>query len=195
MTVEPGGNEAVTATLKQAATGLTSVKGTGVVSNRGVPRSVKIDASGITDPTMKQTFDQMATTFQNMSMPMPNEAVGVGGKWEVRNAIDSGGAAIFQKTEYEIVSIDGPMLTLKAKIEQTAPPQSVNIPNVPPGVAATLSKMTGSGTGTMTVRLDALTARGSMESASSMSMDMTAEGQTQSMTAQMKLKVTVAPGK
>lgn len=195
LTVAPGGNEAVSAALKQSEASMTSVKGSGVVSNRGVPRSMKMDTSGITDPTMKQTFDQMASSFQNMSMPLPEEAVGVGARWEVRTAIDSGGASIFQKTEYEIVALDGHVLTLKAKVEQTAPPQSVNVPNLPPGVDASLSKMTGSGTGTVSLRLNALTPTSAMESATSMSMDVSMNGQTQSVTTQIKLKVTIAPGK
>ena len=195
LAVGAGGNEAVTAALKQSEASMTSVKGTGVVSNRGVPRSMKMDTSGITDPTMKQTFDQMASSFQNMSMPMPEEAVGVGARWEVRNAMESGGISIFQKTEYQVVSIDGPVLTLKAKIEQTAPPQPISLPTMPPGADATLSKMTGTGSGTVSLRLDAFTPTSSMESATSMSMDVSMNGQTQSVTTEMKLKVAISRAK
>jgi hypothetical protein len=109
--------------------------------------------------------------------------------------MESGGMTMFQKAEYEIVSIDGLALSMKVKADQTAPVQAVSNPDLPPGVAATLTKMMGSGAGTMALRLDNLVPTSSMDSNSSMTMTLDMGGQTQKVSTALKLSMKIGKGK
>jgi hypothetical protein len=194
MSLDPGGNPQMEATFAASAAGITSVKGVATVSNRGVARSTKLDLSAVTDPNMKQTLSQMTTSIENLSMPLPEEAVGAGARWDVRYTLTNAGFVVFQRIEYELISVNGPEVALKVKLEQTAPPQPVVNPDMPPGVDSTLDKMSGSGTGTVTIRLDSIVPTSSMDSTTSTAMNISMGGQSQSMGMDMKLKLSIAPG-
>lgn len=194
MTAEGGAdaNPMVAQMMAGAADSIKAIKGTATVSNRGVVKSSKLD---IGDPTLQQVLGQAATSLENVSMPFPEEAIGVGAKWEVRNAVTSGGQTSFQKSIYELVSIDGPTVSLKATTEQTAPPQSVSNPALPAGTEMALEKLTGTGTGTIVIRLDSLVPTSQAESSVTMSMSISMGGMSQPVTSDMKMKMSVAPGK
>ena len=179
--------------MEAAGASITSLKGTAIVSSRGVTKSAKLDFSKV-DPGMQQTLGQMTSSVENISMPLPEEAVGVGARWEVRQTLNSGGITMFQKAEYELTSMDASAVSVKVKIDQQAPPQPFANPGLPPGVDATIDKMSGSGTGTMTIRFDSLVPTSTVETLSSMVMGMNMGGQVQSMSTDTRMKMTIAPG-
>lgn len=193
-TVEGGAaaDPMVASTMQTALAGITSIKGTSTVSSRGVTKSTKLD---IGDPAMQQIIGQMTSSVENLSMPFPEEAVGAGAKWEVRQGNTTGGQTMFVKSTYELVSIDGNAVSLKVVTEQTAPPQPISNPALPAGAEMNLEKVTGSGTGTILIRLDSLVPTSQLESATTMAMTMSMGGQSQPITTDMKMKVSVAPGK
>ena len=121
--------------------------------------------------------------------------MGVGARWEVRQGVSTSGQTIFQKTVYEVVSIDGQAVSLKVTSEQTAPPQSVSNPNLPAGSEMNLDRMSGSGTGTTIIHLDSLVPTSSMESTTSSAMSMSAGGQSMAVSTDGKIKITVGPAK
>ena len=112
-----------------------------------------------------------------------------------RYTLDANGMTLVQKTEFELVAFDGKTATLKTKTEQTAPPQAISNPAMPPGVDLQLQKMTGTGSGTITLRLDGLvpTSEGSMESTAVMQGNL--GGEIQQMTVTTSMKIAIAPGK
>jgi predicted peroxiredoxin len=185
-------NPAIAAALQGMAAGITSIKGSATVSSRGVTKSTKLD---VADPAMKQLLGQMTSSVENLSMPFPEEAVGVGARWEVRQALTGGGQTVFQKSECELVSIEGSAVSMKVTTEQTAPPQSVNNPALPAGAEMYLDKMSGSGTGTVVVHLDSLVPTSTLESTTSTAMTMNMSGQAISVTVDGRIKITIAPGK
>ena len=194
MSVDTSANPALASIFRSFTAGITAVKGIATVTNRGVTKSVKLDLGAVTDPTLKQALSQMSTSLENLSMPFPEEAIGAGGRWEVRQTLNSGGVLIFQKTEYVVASLDGPTVVLNAKVEQLAPPQNIVNAELPPGAEIKLEKMTGTGSGTVTVRLDGLVPTSTMESSSFMGMVMMMNGQAEPLSMEMKLKMTLGPG-
>jgi len=120
--------------------------------------------------------------------------VGVGARWEVRQTLNAAGITMFQKAEYELTAMDAASVSVKIRIDQTSPPQPMVNPSLPPGVDATVDKMSGSGTGTMTIRFDSLVPTSTIETLSSMVMGMNMGGQVQSMTTDTRMKMTVTPG-
>ena len=92
------------------------------------------------------------------------------------------------------VTLEGTSVTLRVKSEQTAPAQSVSNPMMP-GATMDVEKMTGTGTGTLVLRLDGLVPTSEMSNTSLALMTMNIGGQTQKMGLEMKMKVSTAPKK
>ncbi len=193
MTVEntPGANPQLVQTMQAAFAGMTSLKARSIVSNRGVTRSTSLE---VNDPAMRQIFDQVRSSFENLSMPFPVEAVGRGARWEVRQTM-GGAQTVFQKSELEVVSIEGSAVSLKVRTEQVAPPQPVSNPDLPPGAEMRLEKLSGTGSGTMTIRLDSLVPTSQADAVSKATMSVAMGGQTQPVSVETKLKISITPGK
>ena len=186
MTLEGDASSPLAQALQAGAGGLNGVKATTVMSNRGLTKSTHMD---VADPTLKSMMAQMSTSIENLSTAFPEEAVGVGAKWEVRQAITGGGQTQFQKSIYEVVSLSGKTVSLKVTSEQTAPPQTIDNPMAAAaGGEMTLDKMSGTGVATLTITLDSLVPTSTTESTTSTAMTMTMGGQAIPVTADGKIK-------
>jgi len=194
VTVEstPGANPAAVQAMQAALAGMTTIKGAATVSNRGITKSARLDVG---DPALKQILGQMASTIENLSNPFPEEAIGVGARWEVRQAMAAAGQTSFLRSEYEVVSVSGSTVSLKVKADHTAPPQSVVNPDLPAGSEMRLDKMAGSGAGTIVIQLDSMVPTSEMSSTTLAEMTMSMGGQTQAISAESKIKISVAPRK
>src|SRR5262249_50062203 len=152
---EGADNSPAAAAIRSAAANITAIKGTATTTNRGIGRAAKFNFNQA-DPAMQQTLSQLETSIEGMSMPLPEEAVGLGARWEVRQRLNSNGIVMFQKAEYTVTAIDGNAVTLSVKTDQTAPAQDISNPAMPAGASMHLAKMSGTGTGTVALRLDGL---------------------------------------
>ncbi|MDH3681621.1 MAG: hypothetical protein OEV40_16925, partial [Acidimicrobiia bacterium] len=72
------------------------------------------------DPTLASTMEQMITNSQ-FAHPLPEEAVGVGARWEIIQLLPVNGLDVEQITSYEVVAIDGSVVELAATTEQIVP--------------------------------------------------------------------------
>lgn len=188
---EGAAGDPMAAAMQAAASGITGLKGTVTVNDRGATKAAKLALDSVTDPQTRQILGQMTSSIQNMSMPLPEEAVGAGARWEVRQTISNDGPVIFQKTEVELVSVSGPTVTLKIKTEQTAPPQAISNPALPEGASMSVEKLSGSGTGSVVIRLDSLVPTSELDTTTSTSMAMNMGGQSQSVTVDGTMKLTI----
>ena len=206
----PGIDPMVARGLKPLANMASSMKGGATVSSRGITRSTRLEAP---NPAVRTMLGELITAMRELTIPLPDAAVGVGAKWEVRQALAIDGLSVFspigfQRTEYEVVSLDGPTVSLKIKSEQTAPPQSLHNPLQPIsnqgitfGGDNSLQKLSGSSKGTAAVRLDTLVSAGARESRASMEMmmSMTAQtrslGQPASLTVDVEARIAIAPAR
>jgi hypothetical protein len=190
-----GVDPAIMTALQSMGVDMKAVSGSATVSPRGVSRNVIFDTSKITNPQMAQMMGSMSATTQSLTLPFPEESVGPGAHWVARQTLAINGMQTFQKTDVELVSRDATSCTVKTKIEQTAPAQTVALPGLPPGVEASLERMTGAGTSTITIHFDSLvpTSEGNIQTTAVMNVAM--GGDTQRMTAQATLSLKVAPVK
>ena len=197
MTAEalPGMDPSMVAMVQGAAGQITSLKGTMTITDRGVNKSGGLDLNKIPDPNLRQTLGSVSGSLESMSMPFPDEAVGMGAKWEVRQAINAAGAHTFQRVECEVTSISASAVSLRVKVEQTTPPQSISSPQLPAGASMEIEKMAGTGTGTSTINLGTLVPTSEIQSTNAASMIMSMGGQTQKMAVDTKVKVSIAPKK
>jgi hypothetical protein len=196
MTAEtgPGMDPSVVAMMQAASSEIVAVKGVAVVSDRGLARSTKVDMDSVTDPSLRQTLASLSSSIENLVLPLPEEPIGVGARWEIRQAVRVNDAHTFQRTECELVSMEAGRATVRLAIEQTAPPQPVTNPMLPPGLKSEILKLTGSGSGSRAIRLDSLVSPGESTTSVSALMRLLLPGKPQDVTVDTKVKVTVAPG-
>ena len=117
----------------------------------------------------------------------------MGGKWEVTQPLEAGGMKSVQKALYEIVSIDATGATMTVSMEQSAAAQKVQSPV--PGADVSLISMTGTGKGRVVLTAGQVVPYGNVDYTSKMVMDISAEGQTQRMATDTRMKMTIAKGK
>ena len=140
---------------------------------------IKVPAQA--DPQMKQAMEQMKETLSRVAAPLPEEAVGVGAKWEVKMPIKSQGITITQTAVYQLATMEGERLSTKVTVTQTAANQKVENPSMP-AVKLDLTKMNGTGGGDVIFELDKVVPlAGTMEMHSELEMGMNMGGQKQTM--------------
>jgi len=186
---EPGAAPMVAEAMKSSVSKLNGLTGTGIVSNRGITKSVEMKMPADADPQIRQVMDQMKESFSNVGALLPEEAVGPGAKWEAKMALKSQGMAIAQTLRYQLASIEGERLAAKIEISQSSANQKMQNPAMP-GIKVDLTRMEGTGTGDLTLDLaQILPLQMTMDLHSEMSMGMSIAGQKQAMSMTMDLNM------
>jgi len=185
-----GPDESVAALMAMGLALLKGLGGTGTITSRGITKSMKMNLDRIEDPAVRASLEQSAT-IEYLFTPLPEAAVGVGAKWEIRETVEKDGLTMFKRSEYELVRLDAARATITVKTGQTAPPQSASKPGTPAAEQARLEKLTGSGSGTTTVRFAALAAPTTMDSTISLVMGLNVDGKTESLTSDIRSKITM----
>jgi hypothetical protein len=107
---------------------LAGVQVNGVMNERGQMKMLKLANSAAIDPTTSAVLDQMMQSMrESSSIPLPEEAVGVGAKWQVTQPIETMGLSIVQTSVYELVSLQDGVMTLKRSVLGQAKPGAANV--------------------------------------------------------------------
>jgi hypothetical protein len=138
--------------MKTAMGGLKGMSVTGTMSNRGISKTIEAKTPADASPQARQTIEQMKDSFSNTGVVLPQEDIGRGAKWEVKQKVKSQGMTLDQTTVYELVSIDGDQFTAKTTITQTAANQAIDNPAMQ-GMKMDLVKLSSKGSGEATVDL------------------------------------------
>lgn len=189
----PGVQPEVRAAMQQALSGMESMRGHALVTDRGVVLEGGFEAGSLADPQLQQFLSSLEQSIQQMSVPLPAEAVGVGAKWEVRSRIEANGMTFHQTARFQLVELAGDRFKCKITITQTAKAQPIQAPGMPPGAHAELVSLKGAGTGEMDVHLDRLTPTSHANLATDMKMRMQAGGQSLEMDMHMSMGMKIAP--
>ena len=180
---------AVAEAMKASLSKFKGASGTGKLSDRGFNLGTEMKLPDDADPQARQTMDQMKDTLSGTAVPLPEEAVGPGARWEVKAKLKSQGMTIDQTVTYELVSIEDTRITLKSTSAQNAANQKIQSPAMP-GMKLDLNKMTSTGTGTTMFDLaQLLPVEGNSEEHTEMVMEMNMGGQKQSMTSKTDVNV------
>jgi len=175
--------------MKASFTKFQGTSGTGILSDRGFNLRTEMKPPADADPQTRQTFDQLKDSFASAAVPLPEEAVGPGARWEVKAKLKSQGLTIDQTTTYELVSVEAGRITFKSTLAQTAANQKIQSPAMP-GMKVDLTRMTSTGTGTTTFDLTKLMpTESSMDEHTEMVMGMNLGGQKQAMTSKTDVNV------
>jgi len=105
------------------------------------------------DPGSRQLLQQIADSFQQLTVPLPQGAVGIGAQWRATQSLNLNGIALTQTVLYEIVNLQGNAVTVKATVDQQAPPQELQL-GQPADIAINLLQLASQGSSTFTFSLD-----------------------------------------
>jgi hypothetical protein len=141
---EPGVLPQTLDALKPALAGMKDLSGTGTLSSRGQSKGFEFNLPANATPQTRQLVEQMKGAFKNFSASLPNEPLGAGAQWEVKSTSKAQGANIDETVTYQLASIDGERLVVKAAVEQSAANQKVESPQMP-GLKLKLNKLVGKG--------------------------------------------------
>jgi hypothetical protein len=167
------------------------MSGKGTISSRGFNKGAEISLPPNANPQLAQTMGQMKDAISQIAAPVPEEPVGVGGKWEVRMNIKQQSLVIQQVGTYEITAIDGDRIATKTTVEQKADRQPVVNPQMPT-LKMELTRMSGSGTGETTFDLTkGMPAKATADIGNELEMSVDAGGQKQDMVMKMKMKLNI----
>jgi hypothetical protein len=155
---EPDANPQIVQVIKSAFSGFKGLSGSGAASDHGFAKGTVMKTPAGADPQLSQILDQVRESFSRLLVPLPEEAVGPGARWEVKMPVKSQGMTIDQTTAYQLVSVQGDRVTVKDSVEQHASNQKIQNPAMP-GLTLDLTKMVGTATGDLAFDLTGLLPR------------------------------------
>ena len=138
--------------LQTALDDMTGITTNSIVDDRGRVLGTEIDGLDAIDPTIADTMDQLTSNSQ-FAHPLPEEAVGVGAKWEVSQILQLNGLDVEQITTYEVLSIDGSVVELALASEQLVEPGDELVAN---GASATVVLWEGVSSASVTYDLTSM---------------------------------------
>ena len=155
---EADANPQIAQAVKSAFAGFNGLSGSGTMSDRGFEKGTEMKTPAGSNAQLRQVVDQMRDACSRLSVPLPQEAVGPGARWEVKMPLKSQGMTMDQTTAYQLVSIQGDRVTVKDTVEQRASNQKIQNPAMP-GLVLDLTKMVGKGSDEMALDLTRLLPR------------------------------------
>jgi hypothetical protein len=150
---EEGVSPLVLQRVKSQMDALKGLTGAATVTKRGLVKKVDVKIPETAAPQLRQTIDSTMQSLKSFSTPMPEDAVGLGAKWEVTQLVDATGLSVTQVTTYEVTDLRDEQLTLKVVVRQTASPQDVKGSNAPSGPKISLLSLDLKGSGEMVIDL------------------------------------------
>lgn len=179
--------------IKVSMSGMKGLVLRGAMTDRGFSKKVEVTLPPGADPATRKLMEEMKDSVAETKFILPEEPVGAGAKWEVKNRIKPQGVTIDTTTTYELVSNDGGVLTIRSAVRQTAAVQKIPHPFLA-GTNADLTKYAANGTESLTLDLaKAFPTQQSVETHEEKSLVIDVAGQRQLMTMKTDTIVRVEP--
>lgn len=147
------GDSPAAAMMNSVYQGITGVTIAGHVDERGRFSDMHTDMGQGLDPQLAQMIEGTEQSMNQMTVPMPDEPVGVGGSWRVTQQIDANGMHFAQTLTATVTAIDGDVVTLTIDQHAEVPEQDIDSPMLPPGSTLHVTSGTGQGGGTQVINL------------------------------------------
>ncbi len=126
-----------------------------VIDNQGRAKKVDYVIPKTVDVNIKFLVEQLANSLQQVSSPVPEQAVGTGAKWQVNSDTSINGINLKQTTSYELLSVKNGVATLNVNLQQQEKStQVIDYPGLPLDGILTLQSFKGNAKGTATIELD-----------------------------------------
>jgi hypothetical protein len=116
------------AQLKGMAESVRGVQGTMTTDTRGFVEAVQFSPDPRAGSGAEEVAKLLLSSIRKIQSVLPEEAVGPGARWVVRETVVEAGVTAVQATTYELAAIDGSVIDLVGTIEQAAPRQAFRGP-------------------------------------------------------------------
>lgn len=176
---------------------LKSMEGTVVkttLTTRGLCTRAEVMLPPGAAPSIQATIDGMKQSLSEMCLPLPEEAVGAGARWDVEMNLTSGGITMQQTNRVTLRERTGDSLVLDIEISQKADAQDVQSPQLPPGAKYRLNSLSGTGKGRSAIKLSSTVptrADVTSDALINSSVTVAANVPAQTMVQSMKMKMTI----
>jgi len=137
--------------LVEALAPLAHVSYSARVTDRNQLFDAQVSGTEGLDPAVAETMNQVADQSSTLSVPLPREAVGVGGRWRSTITLHVSGLRITERLSFVLRSRDASGIVVDVSYQQTAPRQRADLPGVPKGAKVELTGLRGSGSGRVTM--------------------------------------------
>lgn len=146
-----GSSEAQAAEVAQMIAPLAGVSGAFEVDERGLTRHADVTVPPNLPPRLISLLGNIRTSL--VSVPLPEEPVGIGARWRVQRLHQVGRVETTQTVVYTLLERQDRVLRLGVTLQQSARPQEVPFDN---DLKFQLEAYEVSGTGNMVMNLDAI---------------------------------------
>ncbi len=178
------GHDAIATQLRGEIAKMKGVRMTYWVDPKGYIHDGKVDMPPDMPAQMRQMMGNMTQSLQSLSMPLPSEPIGVGGRWQGVTRISSNGADILQSAVHTLRARTGNTATLDIALRQVAASDTISSG----GVSSKVKQFSSAGEGR--VELDLTTGMPNVATMHlKMGMDIDAAGQSAHMDMSMTIGV------
>jgi len=149
----PGVKPTTVETMRNSLKSMIGLKIRSEMSNRGLVKKMEIDVPSDVNSVVKSEMESMRQALEQFVVQLPEEAVGIGGKWKIQTALRTSNLDLTQESIITLEKLDGDQLSLQVAIIQTAPPRDIHTPGMPSDTSVRLSSFASKGHGQMKLRL------------------------------------------
>jgi hypothetical protein len=183
----PGASPEDSAKVSAAIAPLGQTTGVFEIDDRGITKHAELNIPPGTPPRLLALIGNVRTSL--VSVPLPDEAVGIGAKWKVQRLHTVGPIKTTQTISYSLLERKGRAMRLGVTLQQTAAPQTV-----PSGdVSLKIETYEVSGTGSMLMSLDGITPLSEMHASAEMRGELSQGDKKEPVMASSVLDMVVAP--
>ncbi|MEC4803018.1 MAG: hypothetical protein SAJ12_17550 [Jaaginema sp. PMC 1079.18] len=137
-------------------TTLIGTKGTFLLDDRGRTKAINLELAEDVNPMFENTLNQLMASFENISSPLPEEAVGVGAMWQVEQEINLNGLMLDQTAVYTLEDRTNETVVLSMIINQSGEKQQFTPLGLSESMIVDLVSLESTGTGKLTMSLSQL---------------------------------------
>lgn len=119
---------------------------------RGLPAALMTDTRDV-PPPLAALRARLEAALRGLLIPLPDEPVGTGARWEVRGAVRVGPVTADDRVEVQLVELGPSRARVAFKATRSAGAQPLAVEGLPPGAALTLQELSGAGQGRAELRL------------------------------------------
>ena len=172
------------ATMNQALALVDDIKILSTLSPRGRQKDSKVEnPKPNIAPALMQQISMMTQGLEQLAMPMPEQAVGVGAKWRAVKPLAQNGVDMTSTTTIEITAIEGSKVSFASTTQLTGPDQTLKEGTR----SVSLANVGGTGGGTGTIDLARLAMTGDLQA--EFKSDATSDGKRAPLRFTMSLRV------
>ena len=125
------------------------------VTRQGYLLDAKLTLPKRPNPAIKTPLQSFQQTLRLIHTPLPAEPVGVGARWESESIVNLNGV-VMERTQVWTLKRIGKNLVIESNSTEKANPQSVDLGALPDGMKAEVSKVGGTASTSVKLRLNHL---------------------------------------